>query len=229
MAKRDVLPDGHQEFDTLQEIIVKAVTANAATWQIPVAEIAKLTAKQTIWNSSWAIAKDKQNSTTAQKKNRDIARGEYEKVLRPFIQKWIYLNENMDGADVEKCGLKPRDTNRTPVALPDAVTVKLTHGETREIIANCPVQKTAKYFGCIMTEGAPLPKNFTVSPDGKIKGLVKLLADTPAITDVQIDLTDKRKKYFAGLKPGSTYYFYFYVVNGSGVSALSAPVSMVCW
>lgn len=137
MAKRDVLPYGHADFDILQAIIVKAVTANAAGWEIPTAQISKLTTKQNVWNSAWAIAKDKQNSTTAQKKNRDLARDEYEKVLRPFIQKWIYRNENMDGSDVEKCGLKPRENNQTPLNKPGTPAGKVKHGATGELVPVC--------------------------------------------------------------------------------------------
>jgi hypothetical protein len=81
--------------------LVTKVTANKLAWGIPDAEITKLTDKQTVWDAAWLIAKYKLNSTSAQRKAKDLARGGYEKVLRPFIQKWIYRNELMDDAAVE--------------------------------------------------------------------------------------------------------------------------------
>ena len=69
MAKNeDIIPSGDAEFDILQRVLVAAVLANAAGWNIPTIEITKLTDKQTIWDAAWAIAQDKQNSTTAQKR-----------------------------------------------------------------------------------------------------------------------------------------------------------------
>src|SRR4051812_22055312 len=97
MSATDPIPAPDHEFDDLQNTLITAVSdpANAA-WTIPAGEITKLTVKQAIWIAAWAIAKDKLNSTTGQKKAKDQARKNLEKVLRPFIQKWIYRNELMD-------------------------------------------------------------------------------------------------------------------------------------
>lgn len=233
MATQEPLPSADGEFDTLQVIIVTAVTANATAWSIPTAEITKVTTAQAPWTSTWAIAKDKQNSTSAQKKAKDLARAAYEKVLRPFIQKWIFLNETMDASDVEECGLKPRDTSHTPATKPLAGTATVKPGASGELIAKCVAQAGAKYYGCIMTEGGPLPSSFEITSDGKIIPPL----DNPSgagngsgegVTGFQIDLTSQREKHFTGLTKGKTYYFYFYLVNAAGVSPLSAPVSIVC-
>ena len=234
MATPDILPASDSDFDTLQAILVAAVITHAITWNIPAGEITKLTDKQTIWAAAWLIAKDKQNSTTAQKKAKDLARKAYAKVLRVFIQKWIYRNESMDAADIEECGLKPHDTSHTPATKPEATTVKLERGATSELISRCLAIKGAKYYGCIMTEGAPLPDNFFITPDGRIiapvgKPLSGGMESGSELTGFQIDLTSQREKHFTGLKPGSTYYFYYYVVNSAGVSPLSTVVSIMCW
>ncbi len=232
MATPDILPPSDSDFDTLQAILVAAVILNAAGWNIPATEITKLTDKQAIWAAAWLIAKDKQNSTSAQKKAKDLARAAYEKVLRPFIQKWIYRNEDMDAADVEACGLKPRDTTHTPAVKPEAATVKVVRGVTGELVTSCPGVEGARYYGCMMLEGGPLPEGIGISPDGKLIAEWNK-PDTPAaepsVTSFQIDLTPQREKHFTGLTPGNTYYFYYYVVNTAGVSPLSAVVSMVAW
>jgi hypothetical protein len=236
MADKDPIPATDQDFDTLQGILVTAVTANKLAWGIPDAEITKLTDKQTVWAAAWLIAKDKLNSTSAQKKAKDLARTAYEKVLRPFIQKWIYRNELMDDSDVEQCGLRPRDTTPTPAAKPPQPVVKVKRGETTELISSCNGIPGVKAYGCLVTEGAPLPEGIAINADGRIvvmnmgNGTNPPAPDPePPITGAIVDLTSQRIKKFTGLRPGKNYFFYYYAVNAEGVSQLSEPVSMVCW
>ena len=225
----DILPPSDKKFDLLQEILVAAVIAKATDWNIPAGEIAKVTAKQGPWISTWAIAKNKQNSTTAQKQARDDARKNYEKVLRPFIQKWIYLNEQMDAAAVEKCGLKPRDPNRTAANKPEQAVVQVKRGEEGELITKCRAVAGAKHYGCILTEGAPLPAWVMISPDGNLEIDIARAAAIPNLKSVSANLTDQRVKRLTRLHAGSTYYIYYYAVNAAGVGALSEPVSIVVW
>jgi hypothetical protein len=236
MAQRkDVIPEADQDFDTLQGILVSKVTANKPAWEIPDAEITKLTDKQTVWATAWLIAKDKQNSTSAQKKAKDLARKGYEKVLRPFIQKWIYRNDLMDDAAAEQCGLRPRDSTQTPSTKPTRPVVKVKRGETTELISSCAGIAGVKSYGCLVTEGAPLPDIITINADGRVVVMdlgndgPEPPAEEPKITGVIIDLTSQRIKKFTGLRPGKNYFFYYYAVNAAGVSLLSEPVSMVCW
>ena len=232
MATQEPLPAPDSDFDILQGILVAAVIAHAAAWNIPAAEITKLTDKQTIWAAAWLIAKDKQNSTSAQKKAKDLARKAYQKVLRPFIQKWIYRNESMDAAAVEECGLKPRETGHTPATIPAQPVVTVKRGTLGELIPSCVAVPGAKHYGCIMTENGTLPEGLILTPDGKLVAQwdnKNMNMAQPQITGLQIDLTEQRIKHFTGLKHDATYYFYFYAVNAAGVSILSEVVSMVCW
>ena len=236
MANQDPIPATDSDFDTLQAIIVAAVVLNAAGWDIPLTAITKVTDKQTIWAAAWAIAKDKQNSTSAQKKAKDLARAAYEKVLRTFIQKWIYRNDSMDAADIEECGLKPHDTTHTPVPKPLLPEVTVERGTMGQLIAKCVGQKAAKYYGCVMTEGAPLPDWFMINEQGRLvldksnmPPKTNMAEPEPGMVGLQWDFTSQRVKRFSGLKHGVTYYFYFYLVNASGVSPLSEAVSIVCW
>ena len=139
----------------------------------------------------------------------------------------------MDAADVEECGLKPHDGTHVPATKPAAVTVTVKHGQWEELITSCPSVPKAMY-GCIMTEGAPLPDWLVITPDGKIIAEDNKKPDPspdpkPAdMKSMQIDLTSQRVKHFTNLKRGSTYYFYYWVVNTAGVSPLSEPVMIVC-
>ena len=230
MSSIDVLPAPDHEFDTLQGILVAAVTLKLIPWDIPATELAKLTAKKTIWDAIWLIAKDKQNSTSAQKKAKDVARAGYSKVLRPFIQKWIYRNENMDDSDIETCGLKPRDPNHTPANIPDKPVVKVKHGASAELISSCPAVPGAKHYGCIITEAAAIPDWLAISADGRIVIDMDSIPPSPGpeIKSIICDLTDQRVKHFKGMKKGATYYFYYYAVNAAGVSELSDVVVVDC-
>ena len=121
MANNSVIPRADIQFNDFQAVLVAAVTLNLVGWEIPAAQLAKLTEKQTLWDAKWLIAKDKQNCTSAQRQGKDSARKNYEKVLRLFIQKWIYLNEIMTNEDIEECGLTPHDKIRTKVPVPSTI------------------------------------------------------------------------------------------------------------
>lgn len=236
MAKKDLLPGTDPEFDILQAILVAAVVANAAGWNIPLTEVTKLTDAQTPWTNTWAIAKDKQNCTTAQRKAKDLARSNYKKVMRAFIQKWIYRNDSMDDTAIEECGLKPRDTSHTPATKPGQPVAKAKRAEQGAIIGSCEIQPEAKRYCCIVTEGAPLPDGIAINEQGRfVWSNNKNPNPDPnppkqnELTGIIIDFTDQRVKKFTGLKHDVTYYIYFFSSNTAGVSILSEPVSIVCW
>lgn len=225
MATPDLLPPTDPEFDTLQEILVAAVVANAVAWGIPAGEVTDVTTAQTPWTTTWAIAKNKQNATTTQREAKDLARKDYEEVLRPFIQKWIYRNAAMDSSDIELCGLRPRDNTRTPAVRPDKPVAVVKRGNDLELLAECNLLENADLYGCILVEGTPIGAKITFTEFGKFI----FNTASGSILGLQIDLSKKRKKKFTGLKHDATYYLYFFAINSAGASPLSDPVSIVCW
>ena len=137
MATTIVIPRPDGKFDDFQSVLVMAIIANAGPWNIPLAEITLVTDKQTPWQKTWAIAKDKKNCTTSQRNAKDVARKNYETVLRPFIQKWIYLNSSMDSTAIEQCGLKPHGKTRSKVPVPQTlplIDIVMGKGNILEII-----------------------------------------------------------------------------------------------
>lgn len=119
---------------------------------------------------------------------------------------------------------------------PGQTTVTVKRGIANELISTCALLEGAKHYGCIVTEGAPLPEDIIIDGNGRIvwsansspsPGPGPLPGPTP--TRVFLDFTDQREKHFTDLVHDTTYYFYYYAVNAKGVGPLSEVVSMVCW
>lgn len=123
MANKDLIPAKDEEFNSFQLNLIKQVTDNATDWQITALVITALTALQTLWNTAWANYIDESKRTKSVTQTKNTRRAEYEAGLRPFIKKWIYDNAAMTAANIKDCGLKPHDTTRTPVPIPDTVPV----------------------------------------------------------------------------------------------------------
>ncbi|MGE0636126.1 MAG: hypothetical protein AB7P01_06785 [Bacteroidia bacterium] len=120
---KDVLPKNDAAFDAFQLNLFDKATTNQAIWNIPATALAVLMVVKTPWDAAWLIAKSKSNRTATQVSTKNVARRNYEKKLRPFIQSWIYRNDSMDDNAIVECGLKPRDKTRTPVSVPVTVPV----------------------------------------------------------------------------------------------------------
>ena len=123
MSEHDLVPGADADFDTFQAKIITEVTTNATAWSIPTDDITPVTTAQGDWTEAWAIAKNKNDCTTAETKAKDVAREDLEEVLRPFIQRYLYLNPAVTASDRSKMGLKEHSTTRTPVSDPDTVPV----------------------------------------------------------------------------------------------------------
>jgi hypothetical protein len=123
MASRDVIPSSDNTFDTFQDNLYDKVTTNMSGWNIPQAAIDVLTPLKNAWDNAWDVAKVKTNRTATQVATKNLARKNYVKALRPFIQAHIYNNSAMSNDDIVECDLRPRDTVRTPVPVPTSVPV----------------------------------------------------------------------------------------------------------
>lgn len=230
MSGKDILPGKDVEFDTLQEGIVKAVNDNALAWNIPASELSLLVPVQTEWTESWKIARNKLNCSTADRQRKKEARKAYMKVLRPFIQRWIFRNASMNAADIETCGLKPRNRrgegSHEPL-IPQKI--KITRAESGTLLAQCEKVAGAEDYGCIMVAGRPLPATIKFNRQGQLLITQDVEPIPPGQLLFVIDENKSRKKRFTGLRPGTDYYFYFYTINFRGVSGLSEKVMLKCW
>lgn len=151
-------------------------------------------------------------------------------------------------------GFSPTKGSSSNTPLPTPATGLLAwRGATGELYFECDKQNFADAYGAILSEGAPLPPEITITASGQL--MINESQPTPpmpppppgsdmpqpmqqssyaAIARSPIrmggfDLNKARRKRFLALRPGSTYFCTFYIVNASGVSQLCPPVSIQCW
>lgn len=136
-------------------------------------------------------------------------------------------------------GFEPTKTKGETVK-PGQTTVTVKRGIANELISTCALVEGARHYGCIVTEGAPLPEDIVINGNGRIVWAtsssptpIPPSGPTPgpgtSPTRVFLDFTIQREKHFTDLIHDVTYYFYYYAVNSKGVGPLSEVVSMVCW
>lgn len=145
---------------------------------------------------------------------------------------------NGDSELIILAGFEPTKTKGETVK-PGQTTVTVKRGIANELISTCALLEGAKHYGCIVTEGAPLPEDIVIDGNGRIVWATSSSptpmppSPTPgpvtSPTRVFLDFTAQREKHFTDLIHDVTYYFYYYAVNAKGVGPLSEVVSMVCW
>jgi hypothetical protein len=125
-------------------------------------------------------------------------------------------------------GFEPTKTKGETVK-PGQTTVTVKRGIANELISTCALLDGAKHYGCIVTEGAPLPEDIIIDGNGRIIYSSSSPSPGPSPTRVILDFNMQREKHFTDLIHDVTYYFYYYAVNAKGVGPMSEAVSMVCW
>lgn len=141
----------------------------------------------------------------------------------------LFVDETADGLEstITTSGFLP--TKGTPSIGPEPTQLQdivLTRGVTRTIIAECENQDAAAVYICILTEGAPLPPNFTLNDAGQMT--INGGSSSPSPSSGIIDFSKGRRKTFINLTVGVNYYFVFFVINARGVGPMSLPVSILC-
>ena len=115
----DYIPRADAGFDIFQANFMPYVQPKLATWSIPSAEFAPLTALRTAWNTAWDKAKNKDTRSRADVQTKRLARRAYQAALRKFIKQWVAFNSKVSDADREALGLKVKDVEPTPMPVPD--------------------------------------------------------------------------------------------------------------
>ncbi len=102
------------------------------------------------------------------------------------------------------------------------LSLKRINDATNQLVSDCGTYPPDCYFLGILTEGFPLPHEFTVDEYGNIK--------FPPTTNFKIFINSGKigKKTWKNLKSGGTYYCYYLVTNRHGMSLLSNEAKNIC-
>lgn len=109
------------DFDDLVNACMARVNLKKVDWSIDQADIDEVTPLLTIWNTKYAVVKNKNMANSADREAKTLAREELEPVFSNFIEVNIYRNANMNASDISSCDLEPRKTTRTPSGKPQTI------------------------------------------------------------------------------------------------------------
>jgi len=130
---------------------------------------------------------------------------------------------NGDAATIALSGFHPTDGTAHFIPAPDIPTggtlKRPASGGAGVIDATCDKMPRAVDYGCIC-----LTASLTSNQIGIVNGLLSIQGYNG---NVYLDLNKNRDKTFSNLIPGTIYYFYWYCKNANGVTALTAPQSMM--
>lgn len=162
----------------------------------------------------------------------------YDKLIDTLDQLSFYVDGLANGSEVLiiLSGFKP--TKGSATAKPAATIptgVRLYQGTTGVLHAECDNQPDVDTYLCLLIAGMALPESVSINQFGQIIFPNDGTPPTGGTTGVPtfgppaiMDLNKNRKKEFTGLVPGVKYYVVFVAINSSGVSPLSAVVSLLC-
>lgn len=112
MAK-DYIPRANGKFDLFQSNLVKMVVDNAATWNIPIAEVNILQANSIKYGKLYKAIFNKGNRTQMQVMKHDQFREKtFEPDIRVFVNSFLRVNKSIDAAALSAMGIPERKKRR---------------------------------------------------------------------------------------------------------------------
>jgi hypothetical protein len=204
----DYIPQNDLEFTAWQASLIEIIDSNAADWGIPTDDFSALIAKQTIWNTAFAKASNKQNRTSADVQAKEDARVSYVKDLRGFVAQWLASNSKVSNSDRERMGLTVKSGTRTPVPVPVTLPVGTIDFSIR-------LQHTIQYAD----EATPRSKAKPTGVHGceiwmKIDGIAPV--DASELSYVATDTSSPYIVNFEGKYAGKIVYYWLRWVNTRG-------------
>jgi len=149
-------------------------------------------------------------------------------VIMACLNKFVVYVDTIAAGDpkiIIKAGFKPTHElpNQATVAPGQPKEVKVEAGDVSGVFyLECETFGLNHHYICFAVEGSPFPPGMQTDAAGMF------IIPATFTNKVIINLTNGRKKTFAGLTKGVEYYFYYVVINAAGVSALSVVVSKMC-
>ena len=156
MPGKDLIPKPDALYDAFMTHFYQTVNDKLSIWKIPALEIAPATPLLVNWKDSYGNCVNKNTSSTIDIDTKNADKGALSAFTRPFIQKWIYLNTNLDDKAIKLCGLTPHSKERKHAGKPDTIPAV--------------AYKNGPAFSIIGTYSQPVGEDGT-SKRGKPKGV----------------------------------------------------------
>ncbi len=139
---------------------------------------------------------------------------------------YVDLKADGDAAIIKLSGYSASSVTDSKALLPaQPQTITINTGGTMlsgRMDAECERIDGAIAYGCIVSVGGPLPADFALNLQGQLNEPIG------SLHQIIHDVTLQRKKSFWNFIKGTDYYFYFYVINATGVGSLSEYVKRMC-
>jgi len=119
----DYIPFSDPEYDLWQKNLMDIIREKLAEWGISSDKLTGLETKESIWNSAFSKASNKQNRTAADVQAKKDARDDYETAIRGFVTENLAYNSKVTDSDRTRMGLTVKSGTRTPTPAPDTCPV----------------------------------------------------------------------------------------------------------
>ena len=123
MSRKDLIPQEDSLYDIFMTAFFTVILANLLKWKIPQTAVDPSLPLMVNWKNSYAACQNAKatSSLIIDQKNADKAA--LTAFTRPFIQKYVYLNDSMDDNAIKACGLTPHSKERKHAGKPDGIPV----------------------------------------------------------------------------------------------------------
>jgi hypothetical protein len=114
----DYIPSTDPEFDLWQKSLIDKIRELMPTSGIDPSKVMGLESKQSIWNTTFSKASNKQNRTAAEVQAKNDALDDYKKEIRSFVAEFLANNSRISDSDRILMGLTVKSGTRTPAPAP---------------------------------------------------------------------------------------------------------------
>ena len=171
-STQNYIPVADENFDLWQSNFMTETATMLTAMGLVVADLADLITEQTAWANAYAVGNlgVKGSRTPAQVKNKNLARGTYEKSLRTFVANHINKNVNLtDGNRITLGVTVPSARTRATLPTSTPINAKVNNGQHLVIgldvrDENSPSSrrkpagvKTCQVYGQVEAFGKPAP------------------------------------------------------------------------
>jgi hypothetical protein len=118
---KNFMPRNIAKFTEYIKIAYAKVLANLIVYGIAPEKLTPVTAVYNRYIAAEALAANPDTATAGNRRERNDAKKALESLWRKFLNANIRYNELVPVVDFEVFGIKPRDSVRTPVGIPDAI------------------------------------------------------------------------------------------------------------